>query len=83
MLRTNITLDPLAVMLRYRELLTVEEVFRTAKSLLATRPIYHQGQFASANLRPTRMTRQSTLAFSRRRQAVRALASVSPTRRER
>ncbi len=41
------------------------------------------GQFASASLRPTRMTRQSTLAFSRRRQAVRALASVSPTRRER
>ncbi len=46
MLRTNITLDPLAVMLRYRELLTVEEVFRTAKSLLATRPIYHQSDAA-------------------------------------
>ncbi len=45
-LRTNITLDPLAVMLRYRELLTVEEVFRTAKSLLATRPIYHQSDAA-------------------------------------
>ncbi len=45
-LRTNTTLDPLAVMLRYRELLTVEEVFRTAKSLLATRPIYHQSDAA-------------------------------------
>jgi transposase len=41
-LRTNIGLDPLAVMLRYRELLKVEDIFRTAKSILDTRPIYHQ-----------------------------------------
>jgi hypothetical protein len=41
-LRTNTRLDPLSVMLRYRELLVVEQLFRTAKALLATRPIYHQ-----------------------------------------
>jgi len=41
-LRTNMRLDPLAVMLRYRELLKVEDIFRTAKSILDTRPIYHQ-----------------------------------------
>jgi hypothetical protein len=41
-LRTNTTLSPLAVMLRYRELLKVEEIFRTTKSILDTRPIYHQ-----------------------------------------
>jgi transposase len=35
-------LDPLAVMLRYRELLKVEDIFRTTKSILDTRPIYHQ-----------------------------------------
>src|SRR6202163_1707698 len=41
-LRTNMHLDALAVMLRYRELLKVEDIFRTAKSILDTRPIYHQ-----------------------------------------
>ena len=41
-LRTNLRLDPLAVMLRYRELLKVEDIFRTTKSILDTRPIYHQ-----------------------------------------
>jgi hypothetical protein len=41
-LRTNMRLDALAVMLRYRELLKVEDIFRTAKSILDTRPIYHQ-----------------------------------------
>lgn len=41
-LRTNTRLDPLSVMLRYPELLVVEHLFRTAKALLATRPIYHQ-----------------------------------------
>lgn len=45
-LRTNTRLNPLAVMLRYRELLTVEQLFRTAKSLLATRPIFHQSDAA-------------------------------------
>src|SRR3954454_5348127 len=41
-LRTNTRLPPLTVMLRYRELLVVEQLFRSAKALLATRPIYHQ-----------------------------------------
>jgi transposase len=41
-LRTNMGLDALAVMLRYRELLKVEDIFRTVKSILDTRPIYHQ-----------------------------------------
>jgi hypothetical protein len=41
-LRTNMRLDALAVMLRYRDLLKVEDIFRTTKSILDTRPIYHQ-----------------------------------------
>jgi DDE family transposase len=41
-LRTNTSLDPLAVMLRYRELLKVEDIFKTTKAILDTRPIYHQ-----------------------------------------
>jgi hypothetical protein len=41
-LRTNTHLPPLAVMLRYRQLLTVEDIFRTTKAILDTRPIYHQ-----------------------------------------
>src|SRR5437588_7308212 len=40
-LRTNMRLDALAVMLRYRELLKVEDIFRTTKAILETRPIYH------------------------------------------
>jgi hypothetical protein len=41
-LRTNTRLHPLNVMLRYRDLLVVEQVYRTHKALLETRPIYHQ-----------------------------------------
>ncbi len=41
-LRTNTDLNPLAAMLRYKQLWTVEQTFRTAKHLLATRPIFHQ-----------------------------------------
>ena len=41
-LRTNTALDPLQAMLRYRELQGVEQLFRSAKSLLATRPIFHR-----------------------------------------
>jgi hypothetical protein len=37
LLRTNTTLDPLQAMLRYRELQGVEQLFRGAKSLFATR----------------------------------------------
>ena len=41
-LRTNTDLDPLAAMQRYKQLWTVEAAFRTAKHLLATRPIFHK-----------------------------------------
>jgi hypothetical protein len=41
-LRTNTDLDPLAAMLRYEQLWTVEQTFRTAKHLLSTRPIFHK-----------------------------------------
>src|ERR1700761_1228933 len=41
-LRTSTRLHPLEVMRRYRELLVVEQLFRSAKALLVTRPIYHQ-----------------------------------------
>src|ERR1700759_2028506 len=41
-LRTNPRLPPLNVMLRYRDLLVVEQLFRSEKALLATRPIHHQ-----------------------------------------
>ena len=41
-LRTNTDLDPLDAMLRYKQLWTVEATFRTAKHLLATRPIFHK-----------------------------------------
>ena len=41
-LRTNASLSPLEAMLVYKQLWTVERTFRTTKSLLETRPIYHQ-----------------------------------------
>ena len=41
-LRTNTDLDPLSTMLRYKHLWMVEQTFRTAKHLLATRPIFHK-----------------------------------------
>jgi hypothetical protein len=41
-LRTNTDLNPLAAMLRYKQLWAVEQTFRTAKQLLATRPIFHK-----------------------------------------
>ena len=41
-LRTNTQLPPLTAMMRYRDLLVVEQLFRSEKALLATRPIYHQ-----------------------------------------
>jgi transposase len=40
-LRTNARISPLVAVLRYRDLLQVEELFRTAKALMHTRPIYH------------------------------------------
>lgn len=41
-LRTNSKLPPLSIALAYRQLWKVEAIFRTAKSILETRPIYHQ-----------------------------------------
>jgi transposase len=41
-LRTNSTLPMLAIAIAYRQLWRVEAIFRTAKSILETRPIYHQ-----------------------------------------
>ena len=42
MLRTSLSMSALAVVLRYRNLLTVEQSFLPAKTLLATRPIFHR-----------------------------------------
>ena len=41
-LRTNTRLTALQVVLRYRNLLAVEQEFLAAKTLLATRPIFHR-----------------------------------------
>jgi hypothetical protein len=41
-LRTNTKMTALQVVLRYRNLLAVEDAFKTAKALLATRPIFHK-----------------------------------------
>jgi Transposase DDE domain len=41
-LRTNTRLSALQVVLRYRNLLAVEDAFKTTKALLATRPIFHK-----------------------------------------
>ncbi|MGI9450808.1 MAG: IS1634 family transposase [Geminicoccaceae bacterium] len=39
-------ITPLQAVLRYRDLLQVEELFRSAKSLLKTRPVYHSSDAA-------------------------------------
>lgn len=41
-LRTDTDLPPEEVALRYKDLLMVEDTFRTVKSILQTRPIYHK-----------------------------------------
>ena len=41
-LKTNAHLSPLEAMLVYKQLWTLERTFRTTKSLLETRPIYHK-----------------------------------------
>ena len=41
-LRTNTKIAALQVVLRYRNLLAVEDAFKTAKALRATRPIFHK-----------------------------------------
>jgi hypothetical protein len=45
-LRTNARISPLQAVLRYRDLTRVEKLFRTAKALMHTRPIYHQSDAA-------------------------------------
>jgi hypothetical protein len=45
-LRTNTKITPLQVMLRYRDLLRVEQLLRQAKAVFATRPIYHRSDMA-------------------------------------
>ena len=46
MLRTNARITPLQAMLKYRELLAVETLFRKTKCVLRTRPIYHSSDAA-------------------------------------
>lgn len=41
-MRTNTGYEPAEVALTYKQLWTVEDTFRTMKSILATRPIYHK-----------------------------------------
>lgn len=45
-LRTNTGLTALQAMLRYRDLLRVEQLMRQLKAVLATRPIYHSSDAA-------------------------------------
>lgn len=45
-LRTNAKISPLQAVLRYRDLLQVETLFRQAKAILRTRPIYHSSDAA-------------------------------------
>jgi hypothetical protein len=45
-LRSNAHITPLQAVLRYRDLLQVEDLFRTAKTLMRTRPIYHSSDAA-------------------------------------
>jgi hypothetical protein len=45
-LRTNARITPLHAVLRYRDLLQVEDLFRRAKAVLRTRPIHHSSDDA-------------------------------------
>ena len=45
-LRTNARITPLQAVLRYRDLIHVEQLFRTTKALMRTRPIYHSSDAA-------------------------------------
>jgi hypothetical protein len=45
-LRTNANITPLQAVLRYRDLIQVEQLFRSAKALMRTRPIYHSSNAA-------------------------------------
>jgi transposase len=41
-LKTNLNLKPAEIALKYKQLLMVETIFRTTKSILNTRPVFHQ-----------------------------------------
>jgi transposase len=41
-LLTNTDLHPMEVAIQYKQLWTVEDIFRTMKSILDTRPIFHK-----------------------------------------
>jgi Transposase DDE domain len=45
-LRTKARITPLQAVLRYRDLMQMEQLFRTAKALMRTRPIYHSSDAA-------------------------------------
>ncbi len=45
-LRTHARITPLQAVLRYRDLIQVEDLFRTAKALMRPRPIYHSSDAA-------------------------------------
>ena len=45
-LRTNTKATPLQAVLRYRDLLQVEELFRRTKAIMRTRPIFHSSDAA-------------------------------------
>jgi len=45
-LRTNTTISPLRAVLRYRDLLEVENLFPSAKASFDTRPVFHQSDAA-------------------------------------
>ena len=45
-LRTNANVSPLQAVLRYRELLQVEQLFRQSKAVFDTRPIFHSSDAA-------------------------------------
>ncbi len=45
-LRTNTELPPAEVAIQYKQLLLVEQFFRAAKSMINSRPIFHQGDEA-------------------------------------
>ena len=45
-LRTNARVTPLQAVLRYRDLLLVEDLFRRTKAIMRTRPIFHSSDAA-------------------------------------
>ena len=56
-LRTNTELSAVEVALRYKQLWMVEQVFRTAKSLLDTRPIFHKTDATICGMSSARSSR--------------------------